>query len=672
MPSPWAILRCVGKAVIKAAIKAIPLGDAVAGIASDAYEAWSKESDEQQRRAEIETLAQAPVTEVQVQVADIVAELAHDQPESVRQTVTNYLTLLPSAIHRSLRRAADPSGKTVPPQLALSKGDDLIPFLPPRLPRFKPGDRPLPGVDWELVELLGAGGFGEVWKARNPYLPEPVALKFCLDAATASGLRNEAKLLGRVMQHGKHPGIVQLLRTYLSADPPCLEYEYVGGGDLAGLIRDSRSRGWPIRQAAVVVQEIAKAVGIAHRLDPAIVHRDLKPANILVQRTSDGKLLFQVADFGIGGVVAKQAITEATRAGTTGSLFFATALQGAYTPLYASPQQMRGERPDPRDDVHALGVIWHQLLTGDLKTGVPGGLQWMDELRARGMDDSMIRLLASCFEAQPINRPADAAVLAEGLAKLLTAARVAVVSSRIVVPPKPGPIPAAAGGSRAKAQSAHAHYEAMVKLAAGQQLTAADKADLAKKLTNMQTGLLQTLHAALGGSAAVTGKAGLTAAVRAILTGTSAPPAPPEQIQNEASGTETDAALCGEQEAIERLPSGLQRVYLELKRRVSAFGSDVQTYATRANLIFKAAKNFALITLRSREGALRFLVRPEGFSIPESQSAQVHGLTVTRVPDSHEWALNHEFKVSDSTDLDAVARLLRQSYEAVATATQRR
>src|SRR5262249_33253496 len=110
MASPFALLKCVGKAVLKAALKAIPLGEAVADIASDAYEAWSKDSDEQQRRADVETLAQAPVNEVQVQVAEIVAEVAPDQPESVRQTVANYLTLMPSAIHRSLRRAADPSG----------------------------------------------------------------------------------------------------------------------------------------------------------------------------------------------------------------------------------------------------------------------------------------------------------------------------------------------------------------------------------------------------------------------------------------------------------------------------------------------------------------------------------------------------------------------------------
>src|SRR4051812_47972041 len=119
MASSWLLLKCVGKAVLKAVIKAIPLGEAVVEIASDAYESWGKESDEQQRRGEVQALAQAPTAEVKERVTRVVDEVAAGQPESVRQAVTNYLTLLPGAIHSSLRRPKDPSGKTVPPQLSL-------------------------------------------------------------------------------------------------------------------------------------------------------------------------------------------------------------------------------------------------------------------------------------------------------------------------------------------------------------------------------------------------------------------------------------------------------------------------------------------------------------------------------------------------------------------------
>ncbi len=104
--------------------------------------------------------------------------------------------------------------------------------------RFRPGDRPLRDVDLELVRPLGMGGFGEVWLARNPSRPHlpPVVLKFCLDAEAARTLRREVSLLDRVAALGDHPGVVKLLDTYLAAETPCLEYEYVEGGDLAAWI----------------------------------------------------------------------------------------------------------------------------------------------------------------------------------------------------------------------------------------------------------------------------------------------------------------------------------------------------------------------------------------------------------------------------------------------------
>jgi WD40 repeat protein len=274
-------------------------------------------------------------------------------------------------------------------------------------------------VDLELVELLGVGGFGEVWKAQNPNLASatPVALKFCLDAAAAVVLRNEAAVLDRVMRGGRHPGIVELQHTYLSANPPCLEYEYVEGGDLAGLIQEwhsPRGGGRPTpKQAATVMLRLAEIMAFAHRLDPPIVHRDLKPTNVLVQRTKKGGLAFRVADFGIGAVASSRAIEQTRRSqGVMESV-----VRGAYTPLYASPQQMRGERADTRDDVYALGIIWYQLLTGDLCSGAPSGLKWARPLLRRGMSEKQVRLLASCFEARAQDRPADAGVLMGQLAK---------------------------------------------------------------------------------------------------------------------------------------------------------------------------------------------------------------------------------------------------------------
>ena len=197
---------------------------------------------------------------------------------------------------QSLRRPADPSGVTVPATLALRQAQDLLPLLPSRLPRFRPGDQPAGIGDWQLEELLGVGGFGEVWKARHRFFDgiAPVALKFCLDqAARERLLQYEATVLNQVMRQGKHPGIVPLLNAHLSMDPPCLKYEYIEGGDLSGLVRDSGQLPAERRHTLAndVLCRLAKIVGYAHRLKPPIVHRDLKPANVLVHRQANDELV---------------------------------------------------------------------------------------------------------------------------------------------------------------------------------------------------------------------------------------------------------------------------------------------------------------------------------------------------------------------------------------------
>jgi hypothetical protein len=422
MPDSFVLLKCVAEALLRApdGPPGYLTADGLPAVARSAWAAWGEARDEAGRRAELLALAEAPAEAVRAEANEIVARLAADRPEAVRQQVVLYLTQMATLLRRT---RPEPTG---PAATGLYEADDLLPLLPAGLSRFRPGDRPLPGVDWELEDLLGAGGFGEVWKAHNPHFPgiPPVALKFCLDAdARDRLLRHEAAVLDRVMRHGKHPGLVALLHTYLSAEPPCLEYEYVAGGDLTGLIREwhrppGRSRPALAEQAARLMLDLAEIVGYAHRLEPPIVHRDLKPANVLVQRTGDGRTALRITDFGIGGVAAGR-VLEQERLGTRSGQLQATALRGAHTPLYASPQQKRGERPDPRDDVHALGVIWYQLLTGDLSAGRPGGTRWPRRLRERGATPATIELLGACVEDAADDRPADAAVLAAELAALL-------------------------------------------------------------------------------------------------------------------------------------------------------------------------------------------------------------------------------------------------------------
>jgi serine/threonine protein kinase len=283
--------------------------------------------------------------------------------------------------------------------------------------RFRIGDRPIAGVDLELVEPLGLGGFGEVWKAINPLVPnmQPVALKFCLDPEAQQFLRHEAATVAQVLRHGqRHEGIVSLLHTYLSADPPALEYEFVSGGNLADYIRSAApgTGTLPLSNVTKVIKRLTEIIAFAHQADPPIVHRDLKPANILVERRGT-KSILRIADFGIGGVAASCIISQTTGSGKNDHL--AAMLKGAHTPLYASPQQIAGRRADPRDDVHALGVIWYQLLVGDLTTGAPSGSKWAHPLLKRGMRPEVIDILNACFESRAEDRPADARFLLKRL-----------------------------------------------------------------------------------------------------------------------------------------------------------------------------------------------------------------------------------------------------------------
>jgi len=441
MPVPLEFLNAVGVSALPVlaggALAAAEVGSSVLG---KVWEWWSKRAREAERRRELEALAGMSAQQVKEAVRDLAAQIAADHPPAVRSKLEGYLMAVPAQIRRTLRRPSDAAGLTVPPDLVLTRPEDLAPLLPPRPPRFSPGDH-APGTDFELIELLGIGGFGEVWKARNAFMPgsAAVALKFCLDPAAAASLRRETALLDRIQREGTHPGIVQLRHTFLSSDPPFLEYELVEGGDLGGLILDwHRQKGGPSPvQAARVVRRLAEVVAFAHA--KGIVHRDLKPANILLAgvgsqdsgfreggRTPSGPapnpesrapnpLRLKVADFGIGGIASEAAARQALLTRATGTLT-AAAAHGSYSLYYASPEQMRGSPPDPRDDVHALGVVWYQLLAGDLTAEAPRGAGWKKRLAAKGMAADLIDLLESCVASERADRPADAREIADRLA----------------------------------------------------------------------------------------------------------------------------------------------------------------------------------------------------------------------------------------------------------------
>jgi len=204
---------------------------------------------------------------------------------------------------------------------------------------------------WELVQLVGMGGFGEVWQVQHPKLLDKYAVKFCLDENSAKSLQREVRTLFELRKKlPKHPHIVELVELNLDHEPYWLAFEFVEGGTLDALMR-AKSFSW--QEALAILQPLIAGMAAVH--DAGIVHRDLKPANILL--TADGRA--KITDFGIGKVLTE---TQPQSRLTQGTFL------GAGSFGYMSPEQAEGKPAHSSDDVYALAVILLQMLTSSLQS----------------------------------------------------------------------------------------------------------------------------------------------------------------------------------------------------------------------------------------------------------------------------------------------------------------
>ncbi|MBL9127146.1 MAG: serine/threonine protein kinase, partial [Verrucomicrobiales bacterium] len=219
-----------------------------------------------------------------------------------------------------------------------------------------------PGVDalaalfprLEIRELLGAGGMGAVYRARQPDLDRWVALKILpagSDAGPASAERfnREARALARL----SHPNIVAVFEFGQVPGYHFFLMEFVDGANLRQLVRQGRVSG---KEALRIVPQICDALQYAH--DQGVVHRDIKPENVLLDR--QGRI--KIADFGLARILGTGGEGERERLTIEGQVIG--------TPHYMAPEQV--ERPlsvDHRADLFSLGVVFYELLTGELPLG---------------------------------------------------------------------------------------------------------------------------------------------------------------------------------------------------------------------------------------------------------------------------------------------------------------
>jgi eukaryotic-like serine/threonine-protein kinase len=207
---------------------------------------------------------------------------------------------------------------------------------------------------YEIVAPIGAGGMGEVYRARDPRLGRDVAVKvlpaaFARDRERLQRFEHEARAAGAL----NHPGIVAIYDVGTSDGVPFLVSELLEGESLRSLIQTGAV---PPRRAAEMTIQAAQALAAAHA--KGIVHRDLKPENLHV--LVDGRL--KVLDFGL----AKLAIPDAPPRDETGPQLHSLTMTGTIlgTASYMAPEQIREGHVDHRADLFALGAILYELVTG--------------------------------------------------------------------------------------------------------------------------------------------------------------------------------------------------------------------------------------------------------------------------------------------------------------------
>jgi serine/threonine protein kinase len=263
--------------------------------------------------------------------------------------------------------------------------------------RFVPGTT-LVGR-YRVVALLGKGGMGEVYRADDLKLGQPVALKFLPEGLQQDGtalarFHREVRLARQV----SHPNVCRVFDIGEAEGRTFLTMEYVDGEDLASLLR--RIGRLPADKGLEIARQLCAGLAAAH--EHGVVHRDLKPANAML----DGRGRVRITDFGLAGFSGE----DGGRAGT---------------PAYMAPEQLSGDEVTPKSDIYSLGLMLYEIFTGKRAFEAT---TFADMMRRReqsapthpshivkDIDPLVERVILRCLEKDPAKRPATALQLAAAL-----------------------------------------------------------------------------------------------------------------------------------------------------------------------------------------------------------------------------------------------------------------
>jgi len=265
--------------------------------------------------------------------------------------------------------------------------------------RFPPGT--LLNQRYRIVSVLGRGGMGEVYRANDLILGQPVALKFLPigmveDEQILNRFRNEV----RVARQVSHPNVCRVYDLGEADGQPYLSMEYIDGEDLSTLLK--RIGHLPQDKGVELARQLCAGLAAAH--DRGVLHRDLKPANLLLN--SRGQLV--ITDFGLAG------LTEHVQADVRSG-----------TPAYMAPEQLSGLEVTAKSDIYALGLVLYEMFSGkkahaaetraELQRLKDGGSTPSLSSLVKDLDPAIERVIERCLAPEPSRRPSSARTVAAAL-----------------------------------------------------------------------------------------------------------------------------------------------------------------------------------------------------------------------------------------------------------------
>src|ERR1700686_2416367 len=291
-------------------------------------------------------------------------------------------------------------------------------FLSPRTPRTPSSSNPLSSSDsigggrftpgqiiaerYRVVALAGRGGMGEVYRAEDLKLSQIVAIKFLPaslseDAGALARFHSEVRIARQV----SHPNVCRVFDIGDAEGVPFLTMEYVGGEDLASLIRRiGRLSG---DKAIEIARQVCAGLAAAH--ERGVIHRDLKPANLMLDGT--GKI--RITDFGLASIAASLEGVDAK----------------AGTPAYMAPEQLEGREATAKSDLYSLGLVLYEILTGKRAFNASTLPELIKQRESsapanpsalvRDIDPVVERVILRCLEKDPAHPPASALQVAAAL-----------------------------------------------------------------------------------------------------------------------------------------------------------------------------------------------------------------------------------------------------------------